>query len=360
MGGRSAKQPYGALDKASQLDYRGYFKAKAATPVLQAFLLPGDDVTQAGASQLAIVTSSGIDIYRLQSSKLIRQIKSEISLATSGVQRGKEALAYVGADNVVQVAVPALSPPSPIDFTEKVTALRLVPDNFLLVGFVTGEVSIANTNDLGVKHVETGDMRLPVGMFAYTQTRAQGYAIAGYRSEQQSSLYLLPLPDTLAPYSGMFESLPGTCADAAVAENEKLLLALCEETGSVFIWDLENHNYLLSFDLSQQPLSRIMAFEDSNTEGEITLILGGTEGLTVGILRILDGQITWTPRSKSQVQDSGKTRAAAVTSLIWDKGLEMLIMGDAEGQVWLIRGLSTQSNPLKQATAGEAPPQVTN
>jgi len=359
MGGRSAKQPYGALDKTPRLDYRGYFKAKAATAVLQAFLVPGDETATAGAGQLAIVTSSGVDIYRLQSSKLTRQIKVEISLATSGVQRGKEALAYVGADNVVQVAVPALGLASPIDFTEKVTALRLVPENFLLVGFATGEVSIANTNDLGVKHMDIGEMRLPVGMFAYTQTRTQGYAIAGYRSEQQSSLYLLPLPDTQSSYSGVFESLPGTCADAAVAENEKLLLALCEETGSVFIWDLDNHNYLLSFDLSQQPLSKILAFEDSNLEGEITLVLGGTEGLTVGLLRILDGQITWTPRSKSQVQDAGKTRAAAVTSLVWDKGLEMLIMGDAEGQVWLIRGLSAQPSALKQPVS-EIPPQVTN
>lgn len=354
MGGRSAKQPYGALDKTSQLDYRAYFKAKGSTAVLQAFLLSGDELATSGANQLAIVTRTGIDIYRLQSSRLIRQIKVEIVLATSGVQRGKEALAYLRSDNLVQVTVPALSLPRDIDFTDKVTALRFVGENFLLVGFVTGAVSIANTNDLVVTHVEIGDIRLPVGMFAYTQTQAQVYAMAGYRSEQQSSLHLLPLPDTPEQYVGVFESLPGTCADAAVAENEKLVLALCEETGSVFIWDLENHNYLLSLDLSTQTLSKIIAFEDANIDGEITLVLGGTEGLTVGMLRILDGQIAWTPRSKSQIQDSRKAKSAAVTSLHWDKSLEMLIMGDAEGQVWLIRGLSAQPNAPKQANIAPA------
>ena len=340
MGGRSAKQPYGSLDKTVKLQRRAYFKTKGNTPVLLAFFLSSEDLTPTTSGLIAIVTNSGIDVYRLQSSKLVKQIRAEIRLVTAGIQRGKDAMAYVGPDNVVQIAVPAFSQPRDIDFTEKVTALKLVADNFLLVGFITGSVSIATTNDLVVTHVDIPDTHLPVCMFSYTQTKMQSYAVAGFLSDQQSPVYLLSLPDLPTLYVGAYESLPGSCADVSVAEIEKLLIALCEETGSVFIWDLENHNYLLSIDLAKEPLSRMMAFEDPSSAGEVSLVLGGLEGVTVGSLRIHEGSISWTPKSKSQVKDSGSVRSGAVTSLVWERTVELLIVGDDEGQVWLIFGFS--------------------
>lgn len=323
-----------------------YFKGQQSSAVLLAFLEPPEAVAPGSQHQLIIVTKLGIAVYNWKTGKALKTLNMEIEATDVGTdQIGKKVLAYAGSNNIVFIAEPSTTESlKQVSFPEKITVLKVIPGALLIVGFLSGGLSLVQLNDLVISQVET-TYQHPVKVLAC----ASDLAVAGFQtvqSEPQTKLVLFPITQSGPSSSSTCEWLAGNCASICILESESLILALAERTTKIDFWDLHNQNYLIGLNLSSTPLTCFLAQESS--QQDVTLVLGGA-GVTLGELKIGEDSISWTPKKKSTLEGKAKVQPGSVTSLQGEKALGLLVYGDDQGQAWLIDLTSTL--PTAQKTS---------
>lgn len=333
MGAKQQRRAYGELDKTWVGTHQNYFKAQSSGAVILAFVEPPEVEGPGSQYQVVIVTSGGIAVFSWKTGKELRTLHMEIDTAAVGTSlNGTKTMAYVGSGNIVFIAEPSTAEAQRQEtFNHKVTALKVIPGAWVVVGMETGEISMVKLDASEVRFEVSSDYFHPVKSLA----SAGDMVVAGYTfvpPEPRTKLVLFHTTDQ-GQSSHLYEWLAGSCADLSLLETEGLILALAESSLRIDIWDVNNQNYLIGVNISPSALNCFLGLE--NGQGLVTLILGGGD-VTLGELSVGEESMSWTPKRKSTLEGKAKVKPGLVTSLQVEKTLGLLVYGDSQGQAWLV------------------------